>query len=302
MCYVNMTKWTIVFDISFCTQIMRTSWDSFMEKKWVTVGDTSLRIFKWVPVMDTERRQKEKTKVPVGTEIENSFATEETSENSCAALLDYQDENSNQSSLSDLYQTKGATADSSSNSSPQHSEPVSPAGIAHHYRPDDPQPPTLGQDSLDSEPPTLGQGCVVPQPHTLGQECVVPQPPMIGQESVVPRPTMLGQECVVPQPPMLGQECVVPQPPMLGQECVVPQPLTIGQECVDPQPPTLGQECVEEPSMQQCEMTDEPPTLIKEDIVPINTQEQEEEENYGAPPLKRVCTEKTSVIHSTLMS
>lgn len=57
------------------------------------------------------------------------------------------DENSNQSSLSDMYQTK---VDSSSNSSPQPSEPVSPAHVTD-FRADDPQPPTLGQESLEGE-------------------------------------------------------------------------------------------------------------------------------------------------------
>ncbi len=61
----------------------------------------------------------------------------------------FSDENSNQSSLSDLYQHKVA-ADSSNNSSP-HSEPVSPAPLSLDYRTDDPQPPTLGQEIMEGE-------------------------------------------------------------------------------------------------------------------------------------------------------
>ncbi|KAM9456450.1 B-cell CLL/lymphoma 7 protein family member B-A isoform 2-T2 [Clarias gariepinus] len=169
------------------------------EKKWVTVGDTSLRIFKWVPVVDT--KEKEKSKVPAAEVQINTFSSEDTTDNSCTALLDYQDENSSHSSLSDSFQSKVIPADSSTNSSPQRSEPVSPAthththtlSHTHEYRPD--------------EPP----------------------------------------------------------------------------------PPTLGQECLEETSLQS-EMADEPPTLIKEDILPVTAQE-EEEEDSGAPPIKRLKQE-----------
>ncbi|CAB1352402.1 unnamed protein product [Coregonus sp. 'balchen'] len=163
------------------------------EKKWVTVGDTSLRIFKWVPV-------KEKSKaVPVGAVRElNRFSTDPASENPHSSLLDFHDENSNQSSLSDAYQPK---VDSSSNSSPQLSEPLSPKNLCD-FRTD------------------------------------------------------------------------------------------------DSQPPTLGQEIMEEPSLPS-ELADEPPLLIKEDLLPLTAQE--EEECSGAPPLKRVCFEQNSVLQSSPM-
>ncbi|XP_037533320.1 B-cell CLL/lymphoma 7 protein family member B-B [Nematolebias whitei] len=123
------------------------------EKKWVTVGDTSLRIFKWVPV--TETKQIFRTKSTSGeTRGLKDVVLENTN-----TLLDFADENSNQSFLSDVYQSK--MDNSSSNSS---SQQVSPP---HSYslRAEDSQPPMLGQESVDEpvhagrdgadEPPTL---------------------------------------------------------------------------------------------------------------------------------------------------
>ncbi|XP_071214376.1 B-cell CLL/lymphoma 7 protein family member B-B-like isoform X1 [Salvelinus alpinus] len=167
------------------------------EKKWVTVGDTSLRIFKWVPVTGTKPvyRSKSITGEVRGLKdvvLENSSST-----------LDFQDECSNQSFLSDIYQPK---MDSSSSSSQHASEAVSPL------------------------------------PHT-----------------------------------------------------------TTLRTTEDAQPPMLGQESVDEPSQPAHEVADEPPTLIKEDLVlPLGVQVKapctEEEEGSGAPPLKKVCTEKKAVL------
>ncbi|XP_075761111.1 B-cell CLL/lymphoma 7 protein family member B isoform X2 [Pelodiscus sinensis] len=137
------------------------------EKKWVTVGDTSLRIFKWVPVADSKEKEKSKTSGSTAREP-NGFPAD-TSANS-SLLLEFQDETSNQSSLSDVYQLK---VDSSPNSSPspQQSESMSPAHTSD-FRTDDSQPPTLGQEIL--EEPCLPSSEVADEPPTLTKEEPVP--------------------------------------------------------------------------------------------------------------------------------
>uniref|UniRef100_A0A8V1AP23 BAF chromatin remodeling complex subunit BCL7B n=1 Tax=Gallus gallus TaxID=9031 RepID=A0A8V1AP23_CHICK len=137
------------------------------EKKWVTVGDTSLRIFKWVPVADSKEKEKSKSSGGVAREP-NGFPAD-TAANS-SLLLEFQDENSNQSSLSDVYQLK---VDSSPNSSPspQQSESMSPAHTSD-FRTDDSQPPTLGQETL--EEPSLPSSEVADEPPTLTKEEPVP--------------------------------------------------------------------------------------------------------------------------------
>ncbi|KAJ8256723.1 hypothetical protein COCON_G00188750 [Conger conger] len=135
------------------------------EKKWVTVGDTSLRIFKWVPVVDI--KEKDRSKVAVGgpRQLKN-FSANKVSEKARSVLLDFQDETSNQSSLSDAYQAK---ADDSSSSSPQPSEPVSPAHISD-FRTDDSQPPTLGQESLPDSETSMPISADADEPPTLTKE------------------------------------------------------------------------------------------------------------------------------------
>uniref|UniRef100_A0A7N5JSH0 BAF chromatin remodeling complex subunit BCL7B n=1 Tax=Ailuropoda melanoleuca TaxID=9646 RepID=A0A7N5JSH0_AILME len=51
----------------------------------------------------------------------------------------------------------------------------------------------------------------------------------------------------------------------------------------------------QEPSLPASEVADEPPTLTKEEPVPLETQVAEEEEDSGAPPLKRFCVDQPTV-------
>ncbi|XP_026148308.1 B-cell CLL/lymphoma 7 protein family member B-B [Mastacembelus armatus] len=164
------------------------------EKKWVTVGDTSLRIFKWVPVTETKQIYRTKS---TGGDVRGlkDVVLENTN-----SLLDFTDENSNQSFLSDVYQPKLDNSSSTSSS-----QQVSP-------------------------------------PHTSSLRTEDSQPPMLGQE-------------------------------------IVDEPVHSGQEGAD-----------------------EPPTLIKEDLLSSGTvrrstpDTQEELDETGAPPLKKICTGENAVL------
>ncbi|XP_030008878.1 B-cell CLL/lymphoma 7 protein family member B-B isoform X3 [Sphaeramia orbicularis] len=172
------------------------------EKKWVTVGDTSLRIFKWVPVTETKQIYRTKS---TGGDVRGlkDVVLENTN-----SLLDFADENSNQSFLSDVYQPKMDNSSSTSSSqqvSPPHSSSL---------RTEDSQPPMLGQESVDEYTP-----------------------------------------------------------------CVNAEPVHSGQDGAD-----------------------EPPTLIKEDLLSSGTvrrstpDTQEDVDESGAPPLKKICTGENSVL------
>ncbi|KAG9263000.1 B-cell CLL/lymphoma 7 protein family member A [Astyanax mexicanus] len=74
------------------------------EKKWVTVGDTSLRIFKWVPV--TEPRTDDKNKKKKGRDEKYGSEVTTPENSSSPGMTDINDENSNQSSIADISPVK----------------------------------------------------------------------------------------------------------------------------------------------------------------------------------------------------
>uniref|UniRef100_UPI00358E5FA8 B-cell CLL/lymphoma 7 protein family member A-like isoform X4 n=1 Tax=Myxine glutinosa TaxID=7769 RepID=UPI00358E5FA8 len=129
------------------------------EKKWVTIGDTSLRIYKWVPVAE---RRSDESKGARRSKEDKVFLEATTPENSSSPLnTDLHDDNSN---LSSMLGASPLKPDTSSSSSParDHGEGLGELGEGSS------QPPTLGQEALLLEdhyeqPPTLTKEEPVPE-------------------------------------------------------------------------------------------------------------------------------------------
>ncbi|MBN3287395.1 BCL7A protein, partial [Polyodon spathula] len=117
------------------------------EKKWVTVGDTSLRIFKWVPVTEPKTDEKSKSKKKGKDEKCGSEVT--TPENSSSpGMMDMHDDNSNQSSIADASPIK---QENSSNASPSPEQVPASQGESSEAKPEEIQPSAKDQTSPEGE-------------------------------------------------------------------------------------------------------------------------------------------------------
>ncbi|XP_044278488.1 B-cell CLL/lymphoma 7 protein family member C isoform X1 [Varanus komodoensis] len=158
------------------------------EKRWVTVGDTSLRIYKWVPIMDPRDEEKRR----LAGSGEQQRAKERRSQlpslrrNPALLMLDLNDENSNQSSISEASLLKGG--DTSPTPTPDRSQTVTPTPLGE-LKTEDSQPPLLGQEGDSGvlllegtdEPPMLTKE--EPVPKTADTQALETEGPMEPQKA-----------------------------------------------------------------------------------------------------------------------
>ncbi|KAM4697675.1 B-cell CLL/lymphoma 7 protein family member C [Rhinophrynus dorsalis] len=131
------------------------------EKRWVTVGDTSLRIFKWVPIVDPRDEDKQRMQTPTERQKARERRRVQNRRKSEALLMLEINDDSNNSSLSDTSGARGEGSDSPIET-PDRSQNVSPSPPIK-LKTEDSQPPLLGQEgdglvaacARTDEPPML---------------------------------------------------------------------------------------------------------------------------------------------------